>query len=246
MLMAKVLLVSDDRDGAWIWSQLLTQKGLDVVTVSSALEALERREEDNAFDLYIIDEYTSQLDSVELTRQLRSGTSIPILLLIANNDEPKALEAYEAGVDECVTKPLGPRLFVAKVRAWLRRSATIPRQMLSSFQVGDLQLDPVQGQLVKADGSTLKLTNLEFRLLHLLMSNPVQIIETSTIINRVWGYNGEEDTNVLKNVVYRLRRKIEQNPSEPRYIHSIAGEGYMFIPHEPVQKSSPASLESVS
>jgi two-component system response regulator VicR len=234
MLMAKVLLTSDDSDSVWIWTHVLTQKGLDVVTVSSAQDTLDRLAEDGVFDLVVIDEYTAQFESIDLIQRVRDSSSIPILFLVHSDDEAKLLEAYDAGVDECYTTPISPRLFVAKVKALLRRSTTMPSQMLASFQVGDLGLNPAQGQLITADGKTINLTNLEFRLMHLLMSHPSQLVESTTIIRYVWGYVDESDSTLLKNVVYRLRRKIEPDPSQPRYIFSKSGEGYLFKPQQPI------------
>jgi two-component system, OmpR family, response regulator RegX3 len=111
----------------------------------------------------------------------------------------------------------------------MRRSWTVPASMLSSFQAGDFRLDPAQRQLVLQTGKVVKLTSLEFRLLHVLMSHPNQVLESSLLIDRVWGANSGGDSVLLKNVVYRLRRKIEPDPSQPRYIQSITGEGYVFI-----------------
>ncbi|MDX1522889.1 MAG: response regulator transcription factor [Anaerolineae bacterium] len=230
MINSRALLVSDDRPTGQIWAHGLGQKGLEVVLVGTAEETLKSWATET-FDLVVIDVYTPRLDGIDLTRQLRTVAVNPILFLTYNTAEPHILEAYEAGVDECITKPISPPLFLAKVTAWLRRSWTVPAEALDNLEVGPFRLDPASRQLVQADQDSIKLTNLEFRLLHLLMSHQGQVLDTELIVDRVWGHSGDGDNTLLKNVVYRLRRKLEPNPSQPRYLQTMAGEGYSFGPH---------------
>src|SRR5690349_5158491 len=138
MILAKVLLISDDGDSVWLWARFLAQKGLDVTTISSEQATEENILEGVAYDLIVIDESATALSSTALIRKFRLGTSIPILLLINEPNEVKALAAYEAGADDCVIKPISPRLFVAKINAWLARSSSSPSQTQANFQVGDL------------------------------------------------------------------------------------------------------------
>jgi len=223
----KLLLVTDDLETGRVWAYALGQRGADVVQVGSAAEALAHWGKD-VFDLVAIDVHTTQLDGIGLCRQLRSEAVIPILLLLPEASEAGVLEAYRAGADECIVKPIGPALLVAKVRSWLARSWTVPAGALEVLQVGDLSLDPGRRRIVTGDGSAVKLTNLEFRLLHLMMSHAGQVLETELIIDRVWGYPDVGDSVLLKNLIYRLRRKIEPDPGEPRYIQTVAREGYGF------------------
>jgi len=225
----RLLLVSDDPETGRLWAYAFSQWGLEVVLVGSAEEALDRWGMES-FDLIIVDYHGLQLDGIDVCRTLRAEAISPILLLTPSGNEAHVLEAYEAGVDECIIKPIGPPLFLAKVRAWLRRSWTIPAEALDTLQVGDLQLDPSRRRVMTATGSVIKLTNLEFRLLQLLMSHPGQVLESDVIMDRVWGYTGGGDSVLLKNLVYRLRRKIEPEPSEPRYVETVSGEGYTFQP----------------
>jgi two-component system response regulator RegX3 len=224
---AKLLLVTDDLETGRVWTYAFGQRGAEVVQVGSAAAALSQWKTD-VFDLVAVDVHTSELDGIDLCRQLRSEVVIPILLLLPEAREARVLEAYRAGVDECIVKPIGPALFVAKVRSWLTRSWTVPAGSLDVLQVGDLRLDPARREVFVADGSAVKLTNLEFRLLHLLMAHPGQVLEAGLIVDRVWGYPNVGDSVLLKNLVYRLRRKIEPEPGEPRYIDTVAGVGYAF------------------
>jgi len=229
MMDAKVLLVSDDPETRQVWGYALSQQEIEVVPVESATGALDRWAEES-FDLIVIDVHTPELDAIDICGRLRAEAINPILLFTPSRNEAHILEAYRAGVDECITKPIGPSLFLAKVRAWLRRSWTVPAEILDSLQVGDLRLDPARREVITATGSAVKLSNLEFRLLHLLMSHRGQVLVSDAIIVRVWGYAGGGDSTLLKNVVYRLRRKIEPDPSQPRYIQTVAGGGYTFQP----------------
>jgi DNA-binding response OmpR family regulator len=229
MIPTKVLLISDDLAAAQVWSYILLQKGVDTSVMTSPDDDSTEPRPEYAHDLIIIDKHSTQLNVIRLVRHLRTEVTVPILLLLPAIDEALGLEAYESGVDEVIEKPIGMHLFLAKVKAWMRRSWTVPTSMLSSFQVGDMRLDPSQRQLIMKSGIVVKLTSLEFRLLHLLMSHPNQVMESSLIIDRIWGANGGGDNALLKNVVYRLRRKIELEPSQPRYVQAITGEGYMYV-----------------
>ncbi len=226
----RVLLVSDDLVMARIWAYALNQTGLEVTLAPVAGDVLGHWGE-GAYDLAIIDLRDSHREGIGLCQRLRAQAVNPILLLTPRGDEDRVLEAYQAGVDECVVKPISPCLFLAKVGVWLRRSWTLPTRALGSFQVDGLRLDPVRREVVSTGGAAAKLTNLEFRLLHLLMCHRGQVLQSDLILDRVWGDVGGGDSAMLKNVVYRLRRKIEPDPSQPTYIQTVTGEGYAFLPN---------------
>ena len=226
---AKVLLVSNDPEAAGFWGFGLQQMGIACSLASSAAEALDAWARDPC-DLVVIDVCGPELDGIELTRQLRAQAVNPILLFTPSREEAHLLDAYRAGVDECVVKPVSPSLFLAKIRAWLRRSWTIPAQSLPNMEVGDLRLDPERRALSDGRGAVVRLTNLEFRVLYLLMNRPGQVLPADLIVERVWGFAGIGDAVLLKNVVYRLRRKIEPDPNQPRYLQTEGRQGYVFYP----------------
>ncbi len=225
MISYRTLFLSDDLETGRLWVHALLQRSVDAVLVGSAEEALTRWEQE-AFDLLIIDSNAPQQDILEICRQLRTEIVNPILLFTYHGSEPEALAAYEAGVDECIVKPVSPPLFLAKVNAWLRRSWTVRSEALPSLQAGELQLDPATRQVLRSDGNIIKLSNLEFRLLHFLMLHQGRALESKLIVDRVWGLSGQGDNSLLKNVIYRLRRKIEPDPRHPQYLQTVAGEGY--------------------
>lgn len=226
---AKMLLISDDPEAGRIWTYTLGQKRLEITTARSVEDALQHWGE-AGFDLIVIDVYTRHLDGVDACRRLRFEAIAPILLFTPQSDEVYILEAYRAGADECVAKPISPSLFLAKVNAWRRVSRAIAIDTLSELKAGDLCLDPARRDVKKGSGSAVRLTRLEFRLLYLLMSHRGQILQSEVIVDRVWGYTDCNQSALLKNAVYRLRRKIEKEPRQPRYIQTVAGIGYVFEP----------------
>jgi len=142
--------------------------------------------------------------------------------------EEYILQAFDLGIDEYLPKPISPRLLVAKVNALLRRARSVPLASISSLRAGDIELSPERRTARLPQRPEIHLTNLEFRLLYCLMSNQEQVVPTETIIQKVWGYSGEGDHRLVKGLVRRLRRKIEPEPSQPRYVKTVAGIGYTF------------------
>ncbi len=228
MTLNTVLLVSNDSEARDVWVYALRQMGLEVLLAVSANEAMVCWQQ-SRFDLILIDVCGAGLDGIGLARLLRAEAVNPILLFTPDHDEAHILCAYQTGVDECVVKPVSPALFRAKVRAWLRRAWTVKTEALVSLYVGSLRLNPTERAVLLADGSLVRLTNLEFRVLHLLMTHPGQTLTTEFIVDHVWGYSGDE-RHLLKNVIYRLRRKVESNPGQPRYILTGTDGGYGFTP----------------
>lgn len=227
MLRPKVLIVSDDYESARIWCTILNERNFNTKLLSSPGEALQAWME-MIPELIVIDAHTSEFDAVNLVSQLRENGIVPILLLTPVSNETHILNAYQAGVDECAVKPISPSLFLAKVKAMLRRAWSLPAESLDSFRQGGLRLEPNRRQVITEEEQVINLTNLEFRLLHLLMTHPGWVFTTEDIVQKVWGYHGNGDSNLLKNVVYRLRRKIDPDPVHPRYIHTEAGIGYKY------------------
>lgn len=181
-----VLLIGNDCDSAAVWAYAPRRTGLEVALANSAAEGLAHWRQ-GQFDLILIDVCDSALDGVELVRTLCAEAVNPVLLFTPNADEAHILRAYRAGVDECVVKPISPALFLAKVRAWLRRAWTIRTGALDGLTAGPLRLVPLERAVLLPDGTKVRLSNLEFRVLHLLMSHPNQTLPAEVIVERVWG-----------------------------------------------------------
>ena len=222
----KVFVICDQRDTAPVWGYILRQQGLTVILETSRDKAIDRWSSEMP-DLVVIDVDIAQEDRMELYNKFRAVSVAPILLFLPAHHETQILEAYAAGVDEVVVKPISPAIFLAKITAWVRRSWIMPVDELSLVKAGRHRLDPTQRCIVDSKGLEIKLTNLEFRLLHLLMSRPGYVFSTGDIIESLWGGYGNGDQVLLKNVVYRLRKKIEADPSHPMLLQTWQG-GYSF------------------
>lgn len=218
----RVYVVCDQSATAPIWGYLIREKGLVAILETVVQRALEHSLEDIP-DLIVVDVNGSHSQRMELCRKYRALTSCPILLFVPTNNENEILEAYQSGVDECVVKPISPAIFLAKIQAWTRRSWSQP---MSSVGTTKLRLDPSHRSAMTGDGREVHLTNLEFRLLHLLMSRPGNIFKADEIMQTVWGME-KVDLALLKNVVYRLRKKLEEETGIMHLIQTRPG-GYSF------------------
>ncbi len=218
----RVFVVCDQDATAPIWGYIIREKGLVAILETSYQRAMERSVEEIP-DLIVIDVNASRAQRMDLCRQFRSLGNSPILLFLPSNNEPEILEAYQNGVDECVVKPISPAIFLAKIMAWSRRSWAEP---MTPRNAGRLRLDPGHRSAMGANDQEVKLTNLEFRVLHLLMSRPGYVFPAEEIIQTVWGAEG--DVVLLKNVVYRLRKKLEEEAGEKHLIQTWPG-GYSFV-----------------
>lgn len=222
----KIFVVCDQGDTAPVWGFILRQQGLVVILETSLDNAVDHWSMEMP-DLVVIDIDVTHQDPMVLYKKFRAVSVAPILLFLPAHHETQILEAYAAGVDEVVVKPISPAIFLAKIVAWVRRSWTVPVDGLSLVKAGKHRLDPARRCLIDPAGQDIKLTNLEFRLLHLLMSRPAFVFSAEEIIQSIWGGFGSGDQVLLKNVVYRLRRKIEADPSRPALLQTWQG-GYSF------------------
>ena len=223
---AKIFVVCDQRDTAPVWGYILRQQGLIVILETAHEKAIDRWSTEMP-DLVVLDVDVKHEDRMELYQKFRAVSVAPILLFLPAYHETEILEAYAAGVDDVVVKPVSPAIFLAKILAWMRRSWTVPIDNLSLVKAGRHRLDPTRRCLINPDSMEIRLTNLEFRLLHILMSRPGSIFSLEEIIESIWGGYGNGDQVLLKNVVYRLRRKIEEDPSRPLFLKTGQG-GYSF------------------
>ena len=221
----KVLIVSNQQTTGPLWVFSLQQQKLNVVLESVPANTLARVEKESP-DLIIMDIHLPEAQILDLIRSLRAEMLTPILLLAFARTEEFMLQAYQAGVDDFLSKPVSPSLFQAKVGVWLRRFGTTSADFLNPIKVGTLQLFPVERMVFLRNGAAARLTNLELRLLYYLMQRPGQIVTIEELNQRVWGYSAEADNTMLKNVVYRLRRKIEVDPANPLMIQTVSGVGY--------------------
>lgn len=159
-------------------------------------------------------------------RELRSLTEVPIVLVTKPITEDLHVDLLEAGVDLVIFRPFSARLMISQLRTLMRRSMGVMVLNLPSFSLGDLTLDPSVRTVQIKDQLPKHLTRLEFRLLYTLMVHRGQVLSTEILVERVWGYSGRGDRDLVRGLVKRLRAKIETTPASPSYILTIPGVGY--------------------
>ncbi|MCC6453462.1 MAG: response regulator transcription factor [Caldilineaceae bacterium] len=225
-----LLLITDRTSLARLPAQMLVQSGIEVSILSDAVakkKVAGRNLEE--YDLILLNMYEADGNGLEICRSLRAGYDNPILILTYEQDERYLLSAYEAGADDCLVQPFSINLLLAKIQPWLRQSA-ISDKTIGVIEAYGFCFDPVKSEVITPQKDIIRLSQLESRLLQLLMSKSGQVVETDLIIQRVWPDHGtrDGDRHLLKALVHRLRRKIEQDPVNPEYIHTIPHQGYSF------------------
>lgn len=224
----KVLVVSNSLTTGPLWAFSLQERKFDVI-MEPNLAKLLRRWAEEAPNLIVLDFSAQDRPVLNMVRSLREESVVPVILLTSAKEEDFALEAYDSGVDEFIIKPISPSLFHAKVKAWLRRSWSVPTAALDPLKVGKIHLIPADQKVSIEERDPIHLTNLELRLLFILMSRPGRTVTAEELIQRVWGYSGEANNTVLKNVIYRLRRKIEPEAADQPLIQTVPGVGYKLV-----------------
>jgi DNA-binding response OmpR family regulator len=179
-------------------------------------------------NLVVLDVMLPGVDGLELCRWIRARSELPIIMLTARGEEADRIVGLELGADDYVTKPFSPRELAARVRTVLRRTSTdLPRAELLSFD--DLAVDARIREVTRA-GEPLRLTAKEFDLLWFMANHPRQVFSRDQLMDRVWGYEAALDTGTVTVHIRRLREKIEDDPSRPRFLQTVWGVGYRFNP----------------
>jgi DNA-binding response OmpR family regulator len=225
----KVLVADDDRDLVELLDYALKRDGHRVVTAFDGMTAQQLIQMEKP-DLVLLDVNMPKQNGIEVLRELRRRSKVPVLMLTVRTDEDSVVSALELGADDYVYKPFRPRELRARVRALLRRHQGMPTTGAAPAEklvIGDICLDPLLRQ-VWVRGDSIKLTPTEFSLLHFLMLNRDGVLRPSSIVANVWGYDADETDDVVRVFISRLRRKIEIDPSNPRSIVNIPGFGYKF------------------
>ena len=222
----KALIVDDDRVLADVVAFTLRREGFEVLLAHDGLSGLKRWQEDQP-DLVVLDVNMPKMDGFEVCRKIREQADTPILLLTVRGEEDDIVAGLELGADDYIVKPFSPRQLVARAKAILRRAGEHPTP--KELQVGDLKLATTKREVfLNPEAKPISLTPLECRLLECMLLNPGQVLTFNTIIDLVWGPGGA-DRDMLRQLIRRLRAKIEPDPSEPIYIQTVPGLGYGFV-----------------
>lgn len=215
--------MDDEEDILQLVKFNLEKEGYEVLLARDGVEALSKVKAERP-DLILLDVMLPKLDGFEVCRQVRKETAAPVLFLSAKGEEIDRVLGLELGADDYITKPFSPRELVARVKAHLRRAQTL-EEPKAPIRFGEIELDPVRhGVLVR--GTEVQLTPKEFKLLETLMVNRGQVFSRDFLLQKVWGYNYTGDTRTVDVHIRRLRQKIEQDPTCPRYIETVHGFGY--------------------
>jgi two-component system KDP operon response regulator KdpE len=228
---ARILLVDDEPAIQASVAPLLRHQGYDVDVASGGRDALTRFR-DHPPDLVILDLGLPDLAGVEVCRQIRTASSLPIVVLSARSAEHDKVQALDLGADDYVTKPFGAEELLARIRAALRRAAADREPREGRFRAGSLIID-YDRHRAERDGVEIRLTPKEFDLLSLLARNPDRVLTHRAILKAVWGPEAVTQSELLWTLVAQLRRKIEPDPARPRYLLSEPWVGYRLSTDEP-------------
>jgi DNA-binding response OmpR family regulator len=224
--MTKILIVEDQADLATGLELNLTKEGYKVLKASTGEDALKLILRDPP-DLIILDLMLPGISGLDVCRELRNKSiEVPIIMLTAKSDELDRVVGLELGADDYVTKPFGLRELLARVRVCLRRQ---PQQVeMRSYRFGEVEIE-FDKYRATVRNKPLDLTQKEFELLRYLIRNRDRIISRDRLLDEVWGYDSYPTTRTVDTHILKLRKKVEEDPSNPKYIISVYGGGYKFI-----------------
>jgi DNA-binding response OmpR family regulator len=218
----KVLVVDDDRELRELIGFALRQAGYQVVEAGDGPQAVSSHDAEKP-DLVVLDVNLPGFDGFEVCRRIRNGSQTPVMMLTVRGEESDQVRGLDLGADDYLTKPFSPRTLLARVRALLRRGGA---ERPAPMTAGDVTLDADLQTVSIAGATPTRLTKLEFRFLQLMVANPNRTVPPERLLRHVWGARSTEDRQLLKQLVHRVRQKIEADPAAPRYVKTVSGVGY--------------------
>jgi two-component system KDP operon response regulator KdpE len=223
----RVLVVDDEISYIRAVEINLEARGYQVISAQDGQTALDLVA-DEAPDLVLLDLRMPGMDGFEVCQRIRDFTMVPIIMLTALAEDTDKVRGLDTGADDYITKPFSAEELVARVQAVLRRvELSEDSKPKSTFQASDILVDFIR-QRVFVRGQEVHLTPTEYRLLHALIQQPGQVLVPGYLVEKVWGPEYADEHRLLRQVIHRLRRKIEDDPRNPQYIQNRPGLGYVF------------------
>ncbi|GGM40383.1 DNA-binding response regulator [Longimycelium tulufanense] len=227
--MTKVLVVDDEPQIVRAMRINLTARGYQVLTAHDGTAALKAAAEGRP-DVVVLDLGLPDVDGTEVIAGLRGWTSVPIIVLSARTDSVDKVEALDAGADDYVTKPFGMDELLARLRAAVRRAASVPGDGEPVVRTDDFTVDLAAKKVLRQDGQEVHLTPTEWGILEVLVRNSGRLVAQRQLLQEVWGPAYATETHYLRVYLAQLRRKLEPQPSRPRHLITEPGMGYRFEP----------------
>lgn len=225
--MEKILIVEDEESILMGLEDNFKLEGYEVAGATDGLQGLSMAKE-RQYDLIILDIMLPKMDGYEVCKQLRQvGMKVPILMLTAKSQEIDKVLGLELGADDYVTKPFSPRELLARVKALLRRSRMMQEET-EVYCFADVEIDFKKRQAVKK-GESVHMTALEFSLMHFLIKHQDRVLDRTTILDEVWGRDVFVLPKTVDTHIGHLRKKLEDDPANPKHIIGVRGTGYRFI-----------------
>lgn len=228
----KILIADDDPQILRALRILLTARGYQVLTARSGAEALSVAVDQHP-DLVMLDLGMPELNGIEVIEGLRGWSSVPILVVSGRTGSADKVDALDAGADDYVTKPFAADELLARIRALTRRQSATADEPVITF--GDVTVDLAARQVTRRDGDgsrAVRLTPTEWQILEVLLRNPRRLVTRQSLLTQVWGPQYTTDTGYLRLYLSQLRKKLEPEPSRPRYLLTEPGMGYRFTPDD--------------
>ena len=228
----RILIADDDQQILRALRILLTARGYEVLTARTGAEALSHAVEHHP-DLVMLDLGMPELNGIEVIEGLRGWSSVPILVVSGRTGSADKVDALDAGADDYVTKPFAADELLARIRALTRRQGGPADEPIVTF--GDVTVDLAAHQVTRRTDegtTTVRLTPTEWSILEVLVRNPRRLVTRQSLLTEVWGPQFVADTGYLRLYLAQLRKKLEPEPSRPRYLLTEPGMGYRFSPDE--------------
>lgn len=220
---ANIIIIEDEKNICSFIERILEPQDYRVTTASTGREGLQLISSGH-FDVILLDLGLPDMDGLDVIERVREWSSIPIIVISARTLEKSKVTALDLGADDYLTKPFGTGELLARIRTALRHSRS-SRQVSSLYEAGDLTID-FERRLVKVKGQEVHLTQIEYKLVSLLAQNAGRVMTYESIITKIWGPFADNDNQILRVNMAHIRRKLEENPAEPKYIFTEIGVGY--------------------